>query len=78
MKLQPTYRDEIVRKIKDAGQELINKAESMIGKDLTAIETVNIYISLDTARDFGVSIPEIRYDVSMINETTLERMNREI
>lgn len=78
MKKDLSYRDELVRKIKEAGQELINKAESMIGKDLTSIETVNIYITLDTAREFGEQIPEIRYDVSMLNDITLERMNREI
>ena len=70
-----TYRDEVVQQIKEAGQELINKAESMVGPDLTLITSVDINVHLESSQEFP-SIPEIRYDIVFANESTLKRICR--
>ena len=71
MKMKP-YREELVQGIKDAGQELIDRAESMVGPGLDAITGFEIWISLDPQTD-KVCYPEIRLEVSVLNKKTLKR-----
>ena len=75
MAKETTYRDEVVQRIKEAGQELINKAESMVGPDLTLLISVDINVHLATNSDCTL-IPEIRYDVAFANESTMKRICR--
>lgn len=42
------YRDELVARIKDAGQELIDRAEQMISENTDLISSFSIYLRLDT------------------------------
>lgn len=63
------YRDELVQQIKDAGQELINRAESTIHPDANMI--TDFYITLNFRQgDF----PEITYSTSVVNKTTVDRL----
>lgn len=52
------YRDEVVQQIKEAGQELIDRAESMVGKNLSEITDISIEIHIGMMRD-GLECPEI-------------------
>ena len=71
MKMKP-YREELVQGIKDAGQELIDRAESMVGPGLDAITGFEIWISLNPQAD-KACYPEIRLEVSVLNKKTLKR-----
>ena len=42
------YRDELVARIKDAGQELIDRAEQMVSENTDLISGFSIYLRLDT------------------------------
>lgn len=65
------YRDELVQQIKDAGQELIDRAEFMVAPDLDLIS--NFDISISFAQD---EFPTIRFTTEVVNKTTIERMFR--
>ena len=71
MKLKP-YREELVQSIKDAGQELIDRAESMIGTEIDAVTGFEIHITIDTQTDV-VCYPEIRFEISALNRRILKR-----
>lgn len=71
MKMKP-YREELVQGIKDAGQELIDRAESMVGPGLDAITGFEIWISLNPQAD-KVCYPEIRFETSVLNKRILKR-----
>lgn len=63
------YRDKLVQQIKDAGQELINRAESMIHPDANMV--TDFYISLNFSQG---NFPEITYSTSVVNKTTVDRL----
>jgi len=42
------HRDELVARIKDAGQELIDRAEEMVSENTDLISDFSIYLRLDT------------------------------
>ena len=71
MKLKP-YREELVQSIKDAGQELIDRAESMIGTGVDAITGFEIHISIYPQTD-AVRYPEIRFETSVLNKKIIKR-----
>lgn len=66
------YRDEVVQQIKEAGQELIDRAESMVGKNLSEITDISIEIHIGMMRD-GLEYPEITTHTSVVNRKTVER-----
>ncbi|QDW74367.1 hypothetical protein FND36_10180 [Lachnospiraceae bacterium KGMB03038] len=69
------YRDEIVQQIKEAGQELIERAESMVGNGLDKITDISIDIHLGTMTDV-TGWPEITIHTSVANKKTLERWTK--
>ena len=63
------YREQLVQQIKDAGQELINRAETMVHPDLDLI--TDFYITLSFSQD---SFPEVSFSTSVVNKTTCDRL----
>lgn len=65
------YRDELVQQIKDVGQELIDRAESMVSKDTELISdfSINIYFPQGDAG----SVPTINYTTEVVTKSTLDR-----
>lgn len=64
------FRDELIQRIKDAGNELIQRSESMIDSDLDLITDFEIIIDLGI-RD--MTIPTISIKTSVINKTYINR-----
>lgn len=64
-----SYRDELVEHIKDSGQELIDRAESMVGKDLTEITDFVIVIGFHQGES-----PTISYTTEVINRRSCNRI----
>ena len=60
---QKEYRGFLVEQIKAAGQELIDRAEQMVGPDLDLISGFNIYISFDQG-----DIPTIDFTTSILSK----------
>lgn len=54
------YRDQLVEIIKASGQELIERAETMVAKDLELIGGLNIWIRIPNPRD---TIPTIEWSI---------------
>lgn len=63
------YREQLVQQIKDAGQELINRAETMVHPNLDLI--TDFYITLSFSQD---SFPEVSFSTSVVNKTTCDRL----
>lgn len=63
------YIEQLVQQIKDAGQELINRAETMVHPDLDLI--TDFYITLSFSQD---SFPEVSFSTSVVNKTTCDRL----
>lgn len=63
------YREELIQQIKDAGQELINRAETMVHPDLDLI--TDFYITLSFSQE---SFPEVSFSTSVVNKTTCDRL----
>lgn len=60
---QKEYRGFLVEQIKAVGQELIDRAEQMVGPDLDLISDFNIYISFDQG-----GIPTIDFTTSILSK----------
>lgn len=67
------YRDELIQTIKDMGQELIDRAESMVHEDCDMITNFNINIDISQPMD---GHPELTWSTSVINKTFYDRMGR--
>lgn len=65
------YRDDLIQQIKEAGQELIDRAEEMVGKNTDAITGFNIYI--DFPQGEYMPIPEISWTTDVACNNTLKR-----
>ncbi len=63
------YREQLVQQIKDAGQELINRADTMVHPDLDLI--TDFYITLSFSQE---SFPEVSFSTSVVNKTTVDRL----
>ena len=63
------YRDKLVQQIEDAGQELINRAETMVHPDLDLI--TDFYITLSFSQE---NFPEVSFSTSVVNKTTVDRL----
>ena len=64
------YRDELVARIKDAGQELIDRAEQMVSENTDLISGFSIYLRLDTED----RIPSIEWSTEVINKNSYNRL----
>lgn len=67
------YRDELVKRIKEAGQELIDRAESMVDKETDYITDFDIYINLPPDGE-RTGFPTIQWNTTVGNRNTLKRM----
>ena len=65
------YREELVKQIKDAGEELIDRAESLIPEKMEGITGFSIDISFPQGDQ--IPIPEIRVYLDLISLHTMER-----
>ena len=63
------YHEQLVQQIKDAGQELINRAETMVHPDLDLI--TDFYITLSLSQE---SFPEVSFSTSIVNKTAVDRL----
>lgn len=63
------YRDALVQQIKDAGQELINRAESMVHPENDLITNFSIVIHFNQDE-----FPTINYTTSVVNKIAVERV----
>lgn len=66
------YRDDLVKQIKDAGQELINRAEEMVDEETDLITDFNINIHFPQG-EFA-SIPEISWTTEVACKRTFDRL----
>lgn len=67
--MKNNYTKQLVQQIKDAGQELIDRAETMVHPDLDLI--TDFYITLNFSQD---SFPEITFSTSVVNKTCCKRL----
>ena len=66
------YRDQLVEQIKASGKELIDRAESLVDKDLKLISDFNIFLH------FGQeSYPVITITTELINKEACDTMRKE-
>lgn len=65
------YRDQLVDYIKDAGQELIDRAEQMVDENTDCISDFSIHIKFN--RDY---IPVIEWVTEVLTKNTIERMKK--
>ena len=65
-------RDEIVQRIKEAGQELIDRAESMVDKEVDYITDFDICIIIPPDGEYA-GIPTIQWNTTVVNRNTLKR-----
>jgi hypothetical protein len=63
------YRDALVQQIKDAGQELINRAETMVHPENDLITDFSIVIHFEQHE-----VPTIDYTTSVINKVACDRV----
>lgn len=63
------YRDQLVQQIRDAGQELIDRAETMVHPDLDLITDFDITLSFSQEH-----FPEITFSTSVVNKTAVDRL----
>lgn len=68
-KMANRYRDTLVQQIKDAGQELINRAESMVHPENDLITDFSIVIHFEQH-----DVPTIDYTTSVINKFAGDRI----
>ena len=73
--IKRSYRDDLVKQIKDAGQELIDTAEQMVRKDVRGIS--GFYIHINFPQGEYVGIPEITYSTETICTNTYHRLLNE-
>ena len=66
------YRDELVQLIKDVGQELIDRAEDMVGENTDAITDFSIDIYFPQGVDL-IRVPEIHWTTEVISKNVLKR-----
>ena len=62
------YKKEMIQLIKASGQELINRAEDIVGKaDLLNDLTITLYFSTDVNDDCKIEISQMVYNRQAIN-----------
>ena len=73
-KMGKEYREDLIKQIKDAGQELIDRAEDMISENTDTIANFTIYISFPQGDILHV--PEISWTTDVTCKNTLERWKK--
>lgn len=70
------YREELIKQIKDVGEELIIRAETLVPEDLDLASDFHIDISF--LQGGSVIIPEIAVHTTVFAKRTLDRWRNEI
>lgn len=63
------YREKLVQQIKDAGEELIKRSDTLVHPDLELITDFDITLSF--SQD---CFPEITFSTSVVNKTACDRL----
>lgn len=71
MSTHKPYRDQLVQYIKDAGQELIDRAEDMVSDNTDLISNFSINIDFDQAFN---SLPTISWRTEVVCKNTADRI----
>ena len=66
------YRKELILRIKETGQEIIDRAEQMVGENVDNSTEVTIYLSFDPSMVSELSTLE--WTTTTLNENTYKRM----
>lgn len=69
------YRKELVKQIKDAGEELIIRADALVPESLDSIS--GLYIDILFPQGDCVPLPEITVHTTILAERTIERWRKE-
>lgn len=69
------YRKELVKQIKDAGEELIVRADALVPENLGLIS--DFYIDISFPQGDCVPLPEITVHTTILAERTIERWRKE-
>lgn len=69
------YRKELVKQIKDAGEELIVRADALVPENLDSIS--GLYIDILFPQGDCVPLPEITVHTTILAERTIERWRKE-
>lgn len=70
------YREELVKQIKDVGEELIIRAETLVPENLGLIS--DFYIDISFPQGDCVPLPEITVHTTVNTKRTLDRWRKEI
>lgn len=70
------YREELIKQIKDVGEELIIRAETLVPENLDLIS--DFYIDISFPQGDCVPIPEITAHTTVCSKRTIERWRKEI
>lgn len=70
------YRNQLVQQIKDAGQEIIDRAEEMVDENTNYITnfSLNIYFPMGDLRP----VPEISWTTDVLCRKTLDREKKRV
>ena len=68
---QKNYRDDLVKQIKEAGQDLIDRAEEMVSENTDFISDFSISIYFPQGE--YAPIPEISWTTEVVSKNTLKR-----
>ena len=68
-----TYREELVQRIKDVGQELIDRADEMISEDTELI--TSFYININNI-DKPSELPTIDWTTEVVNRNISDRLKK--
>lgn len=66
-----TYREELIQRIKDVGQELIDRADEMVSENTELI--TNFYININNI-DKPSELPTIDWTTEVVNRNTSDRL----
>lgn len=66
------YRDELIRMIREAGQELIDRGESMIPEEAEGITNTVITIRIPTDTE-TIAIPTIETSVEVVCKSSMKK-----
>lgn len=75
-KMKKSYRDQLMQQIKDVGQEIIDRAEDMVGDGTNLI--TSFMISVDFPQGESIPIPIIKWETGVACRKTLEARRESI
>lgn len=72
--MKDKYRDDLVQVIKDIGQEIIDRAESMVGPDVDMITEFSVYADIPQPMD---GPPTLGWSTKVLVKNFYDRLNGE-